>query len=341
MRAAVSLGVEPWLSLQDLADPSPEPRDLVLRVEACGICGSDLHMADSMRGAVFGHEFVGTVVGMGSAVEGYVDGDRVVGFPLVGCGVCGACRTGWAGKCRSARLTGAQRQGAYAEYVAVDAAGSFLLPEQVSVGLGAMVEPLAVAHHALQCTEREGSDPVLVLGAGPVGLAVALWALALGAREVVVSDPQPQRRAIAETLGARVIDPTTIDGHDVGGAFADLIGRRPRAIVECVGLPGAIQQAINFSGRDGHITLVGACTHPASIEPIVATSKELTLRFAVYYGREDFAATLAAMTSGSIDPSPLISDEVSLENLPAKFGELKAPNADCKVLIRPTAQENP
>jgi (R,R)-butanediol dehydrogenase/meso-butanediol dehydrogenase/diacetyl reductase len=335
MRAAVSTPTAPWLAVAEVPDPTPEPGDLVLRVAACGICGSDLHMATTMTdspGIVFGHEFCGTVVAMGADVEGYRHGDQVVGFPLVGCGRCSACLSGFVGKCRAARLTGAQRPGAYAEYVAVGAAASFRLPEQLTADVGALVEPFAVAHHALEKTTRDPGEPVLVLGAGPVGLAVAMWARALGASEVVVSDPLGHRRALAERIGARVIDPMN---EDVGAGFADLTGGRPRAVVECVGRPGVIQHATEIAGRDAHLTLVGACTAADTLQPIVATSKELTLRFVVYYRRRDFAQTLAAMAGGRLDPSPLVTDRVTLDDLPARFAELMAPGADCKVLIHP------
>lgn len=335
MRAAVSTPNAPWLAVDELPDPTPEPGDLVLRVDACGICGSDLHMAHSLKdspGIVYGHEFCGTVVAMGADVTGYREGERVVGFPLSGCRSCGACTAGSPEQCRQARLVGAQRPGAYAEYVAVGAAESFHLPEALSNDVGALVEPLAVAHHALKCSPRDPDEPVLVLGAGPVGLAITLWAQVLGASEIVVSDPAEPRRALAASLGATVVDP---NAHDVGDAFADVTGQRPRVVVECVGRPGIMQHAVEVAARDAHITLVGACTQPETFQPIIATTKELTLRFVVYYQRSDFAETLAALTSGRLDPTPLITGRVGLDELPGRFAELMAPSPDCKVLINP------
>src|SRR5688572_26141674 len=235
MRAAVSTSQEPWLAVEDVPDPAPRPGDLVLRVDACGICGSDLHMADSRQlppGVVFGHEFCGTVVATGSDVAGYREGDRVVGFPLSGCGSCPACLAGVTAKCPRVKLTGAQRPGACAEYVAVSAAESFRLPAQLSDDVGALVEPLAVAHHALERTPREPGEPILVLGAGAVGLAVSLWAQALGASDVVVSGPASHRRALAADVGAVGVDPAE---QDVAAAFADVTGHPPRVVVECVG----------------------------------------------------------------------------------------------------------
>ena len=334
MRAATSTPDRPWLAVGQAPDPTPGPGDLVLRVDACGICGSDLHMAQVIKrpGVTFGHEFCGTVVAMGADVSDYREGDRVVGFPLFGCGRCPACVSGFVAKCLQAELTGAQRPGAYAEFVAVRAATSYSLPEELSADFGALVEPLAVAHHALERSPREPGEPVLVLGAGPVGLAVALWAQILGARQVVVSDPVAHRRALAEKVGVIAVDPTH---QDVAEAFAAVAGGPPRVVVECVGRPGVIQQAMEVAATDAHVTLVGACMLPDTFNPLVPTTKELTLQFAVYYRQRDFTQTLAALASGRMDPTALITGHVGLEELPARFDALMGRNSDCKVLIHP------
>jgi (R,R)-butanediol dehydrogenase/meso-butanediol dehydrogenase/diacetyl reductase len=335
VRAAVFTSGQPCLSVQQIPDPTPGPGDLILRVDACGICGSDLHMAHALKGQdgiVFGHEFCGTVVAVGGEAPGYREGDRVVGLPLFGCGHCSACLSGAIEKCPQAELTGAQRPGAYAEFVAVSAAESFPVPEGLSDDLGALVEPLAVAHHALERSPREPGEPVLVLGAGPVGLGVALWARTLGAREVVVSDPVAHRRALAKRIGATAVDPTN---DDVAAAFADLTGGPPKVVLECVGRPGVIAQAMDLAATDGHVTLVGACMAPDTFHPLVPTTKELTLQFVVYYRRRDFSQTLAQLSSGRLDPMPLVSGHVGLDELPARFDALLGENSDCKVLIHP------
>jgi (R,R)-butanediol dehydrogenase / meso-butanediol dehydrogenase / diacetyl reductase len=335
VRAAVFTSGQPCLSVQDRPDPTPGPGELILRVDACGICGSDLHMAQALKdrpGMVFGHEFCGTVVAVGAAAFGYREGDRLVGLPLFGCGRCPACLSGAVEKCPAAELIGAQRPGSYAEYVAVSAAQAFRLPEGLTADRGALVEPLAVAHHALERTPREPGEPVLVLGAGPVGLAVALWARLLGAREVVVSDPLTHRRALAERIGARTIDPAQ---HDVAARFAEMAGGPARVVMECVGRPGVIQHAMEVAATDGHVTLVGACMQPDSFHPLVPTSKELTLQFVVYYRRRDFTQTLAQLASGRLDPDPLVTGVVGLDELPARFDTLLGENSDCKVLIHP------
>ena len=334
MRAAISTPGPPWLSIGEISDPAPGPGQLILGVDACGICGSDLHMAHALPrpGVTFGHEFCGTVVALGTGASGYREGERVVGFPLTGCGHCAACVSGFVAKCRRAELTGAQRPGAYAQFVAVNADTSFRLPDGLTADFGALVEPLAVAHHALERTPREPGEPLLILGAGPVGLAVALWAQVLGASQIVVSDPAAHRRALAQKVGAIGVDPST---QDLGEAFADVAGGPPRVVVECVGRPGVIQQAMAVAATDAHVTLVGACMVPDTFNPLVPTTKELTLQFAVYYRQRDFTQTLTALDSGRLDPSPLITGHVGLDELPARFDSLLGPNSECKVLIHP------
>lgn len=337
MRAAVTVAGDAALEIQELPDPTPEPGDLVLEVDACGICGSDLHLSQTYRdyaGVVFGHEFCGKVVAVGTEAEGYAEGDWVVGFPLAGCRKCAACLAGNPAKCPSMLLSGVQRPGGYAQYVPVGAAESFKLPREIDPSLGALVEPLAVAHHALDRTPREPGEPILVLGGGPVGAAVALWARVLGASEVVVSDPQAGRRQLAERLGAAVVDPSQ---DDVAEAFTRITGSAPKVVVECVGLPGLLQHATEVVAMDGHVTLAGACVAPETFTPVVATSKELILQFVLYYRRRDFAQTLHHLTSGRLDPAPLVTDHIALDAVPDRFEALMRPGTDCKVLIRPNA----
>lgn len=340
LRAAVLTGTDEVLEVQEVADPAPGADELVLEVEACGICGSDLHLADVLReypGVIFGHEFAGRVVATGVETEGWSEGDRVVGFPLFGCGVCPACVGGRTAKCAAMTMAGLQRPGAYSQYVTVAARGVLRLPERLSAQHGALVEPLAVALHGLDNTPRDQGDPVLVLGAGPVGLATALWALHFGASQVLVSDPMASRRALAEEVGASTVDPTH---DDVAKAFADLTGAPPGTVVECVGVPGLIQDAIDLVAADGRVTVVGACVQPDTIVPTAALSKEVGLKFVLHYRDRDFRTTVDVLASGRLDPLPLITDETSLDQLPARFRSLMTPStdrSDGKVLVTPNA----
>ena len=340
MKAAVLTDSHPALEIREVPDPTPGPGEVVLQVSACGICGSDLHLAPLMKelpGVVFGHEFSGRVVARGEGVDQHLDGVLAAGFPLAGCGACGACLTGNPARCAKWEFIGLQRRGAFAEYVSINARDCFVLPAQISARHGALIEPLAVAHHALEKTPRPPGEPLLILGAGPVGLAVALYARLFGASEVLVSDPVPARRALAEKVGARTVDPTAVD---VGEAFAELTGAPPRTVVECVGIPGLLQQASDLAAPAGHITVVGVCTVPDTFTPVAAMSKELTMQFVLYYRPRDFAQTIAHLAAGRLDAGALITDVISLDDLPARFEALMRPSTECKVLVAPATAEN-
>lgn len=334
MRAAVMDEVGRPLRLEELDDPTPDADQLVLRVLACGICGSDLHLSDVAvpPGRVMGHEFAGEVAAVGPDVDRWREGDLAVGFPVSGCGRCAECLVGNASKCPQTLQLGLQLPGAYAEYVAVGAGEAFRL-DGLDHRQGALVEPMAVALHALERTELEAGEPVLVLGAGPVGVAVALWARQLGARHVVVTDPLAHRRELAEAVGATAtVDPTS---EDVRSAFERVTGTPPTAVIECVGVPGLIQHASDVAATDGRVTIVGVCMQPDSLFPLTAVLKELTLQFVLYYRKADFATTIALLADGRLDPMPLVTGTVDLDGFPDRFEALKHPTTDCKVLLEP------
>jgi (R,R)-butanediol dehydrogenase/meso-butanediol dehydrogenase/diacetyl reductase len=195
------------------------------------------------------------------------------------------------------------------------------------------VEPLAVALHALDRAQLRPAEPVLVLGAGPVGMAVTLWARTLGASAVVVSDPAAGRRELALKMGATaVVDPAS---EDVGAAFADATGQQARVVVECVGVPGLIGQAVNAAGHDARIVVVGVCMAMDELYPLDALNREADLSFVMYYRRDDFGRTVRALDSGRLDASGLITDTIGLDEAPARFAALKQPTSECKVQIQP------
>ncbi|WP_208029747.1 alcohol dehydrogenase catalytic domain-containing protein [Rhabdothermincola sediminis] len=335
MRAAVLQQPGELLAIVDRPDPRPGPGEVLLRVEACGICGSDLHLSDAypMPGLVLGHEFCGTVADVGTGVDTRRVGDRVTALSLAPCGECAACMTGRVRKCPRVAMIGIERPGAYAEYVVVNARDTFVLPTTLDHRHGALIEPLAVALHTVRRAGAQPGDDALVLGGGPVGLAVASWLRALGAREVAVSDPVASRRVLAERLGATVtIDPTV---DDVGDAFAAVTGTRPRLVIECVGVPGLLQHAADVAAVDATVVVAGVCMAPDTITPLVPMTKELDVRFAFYYEARDYQTTIELIDRGRIDPLPLVTSEVPLEQTPQAFADLKHPSDQCKVLITP------
>jgi (R,R)-butanediol dehydrogenase/meso-butanediol dehydrogenase/diacetyl reductase len=335
MKVAATALADELLTIEERPEPEPGPGELVVGVAACGICGSDLHLSQlGIPGIVLGHELAGDVLAVGEGVEDFAEGDRVCAFPLVGCGRCPACEAGRPAHCTvGGELIGLQRPGGFAEAVATSAKDTFLLPGGLDHRTGALVEPLAVALHAVEGARREVDEPALVIGAGPVGLAIVLWLRHLGARHIVVSDPVAGRRAMAERLGATAtVDPTAAD---VRSAFERETGAAPTAVLECVGVPGTLQHAADVAGAEALVTVVGVCMQPDTVTPLVALSKELTMRFVLYYLRADFERTLAALAGEAFDPTVLITDDIGLDDLPARFEALRRPTTEGKVLVRP------
>ncbi len=176
----------------------------------------------------------------------------------------------------------------------------------------------------------------MVIGAGPIGLTVALWARFFGAREVVVSELADTRAALAVKMGATsVIQPDPAAGAaGLLEQFCDAAGGAPDVVFECVGAPGLLQQCIEIAPQRGKIIPVGVCEQPDSIMPFFGLIKELQIQFAIAYTRDDFETCLAMLSQGRIDVSPMITDVVGLDELPAAFEALRSPSHQCKVLAR-------
>lgn len=335
MRAAVLTTSPPALELIDLADPTPASGEVVVRVTGCGICGSDLHVADTMGrpGTVLGHEIAGTIDSLGDGVDDWRVGQPVAVRPFTGCGMCRWCQAGRADHCASFEFIGFDRPGGFAELVACEARELFVLPASVTGPDQALVEPLAVTRHAMRRTGDVTGQTVAVLGAGPIGLGVTAWAHRLGATHVVVSDPSAERRAIAASLGAdHTVDPLR---DDVGATIRELTGSPADAVVECTGRPGLINEALQLVHVEGRVTVVGICMTPDTVLPWFGLSKELDVRFAMYYGREDFTDALDELAAGTLPVADLVSGVISLDELPDRFAYLGQHPDTGKVIVEP------
>lgn len=340
MRAALFQGAGKPLLIQAIADPEPKPHELILRVKTCGICGSDLHMteADTLMplplGAVMGHEFAGEVVAVGSGVSAvWREGVRVAGFPYLCCGETSPCRNlgGGFGACAKGMGVGlGQSHGAYAEYVRISASGAHRLPDSVSFREGALVEPLAVGLHAVDMAKMERGATVLVIGAGPVGLAVMLWANFLGARQVIVSEKAAGRRDMAAKFGATA----AIDANrPLTEQVEAIAGKGPDAIFECAGAPGLLNATMAEAPHGAKIVIAGVCQKPDTIMPLMGIMKELNLQFVLGYRPADFDYVIAMIAAQRIDPLAMITDIVDLDALPGAFEALRHPAQQCKVML--------
>ena len=335
MRAAIFETVGSPLRIGTVPDPVPAEDEVVLRVAACGICGSDLHISEDpapfgITGSfVLGHEISGEVVATGAAVDTLRIGDRVAVVPMRGCGHCAACRRGDPARCAEMVLIG----GGYAEYVTVAARQCQLIPDGVALEDGALAEPLSVALHCIVRSGMKPGDRVAILGAGPIGLLVAFWARRMGAARVVIADLTDHQRERAMALGATGF---AVSDAALTQSLADLCGGAPDIVFECVGKRGLLAAAVDAVRLQGTVVGVGLCIGGDSWDPFVALSKEVSLLFSVFFHqRNEFGVALDALRGGPFAPQVLVTERIDLSPVPQIFESLRRRTTQCKVLIQP------
>ena len=318
---------------------APKPRaaagEVVIKVHACGICGSDLHAVQYGVGmqpdTIMGHEFCGEVHEVGAGVSDYRIGDRVAALPFAVCGTCDRCRRGMTIHCLNLQALGlGQLPGAYAEFVACGASTLFRLPDSINSRDGALVEPLAVGLHAVKRSGLGPGKTAIVMGAGPIGLAVLTWAKGKGAN-VVVSEIAEGRAALARKLGAdAVVNPKE---SDPVVKVREITGHSPELIFECIGVKGTLANAIEMVGPRGQVVVVGVCMETDQLVPIICIMKEVSLDFVLGYDPVDFDETIEALASGRIKPQPMVTDIIAIDQVPEMFNALRQPGARAKVLV--------
>ncbi len=378
MKAVVCQNGE--LSVVERAEPRPGPGQVLLKVLRCGICGSDLHirqhcnewgalMARSgytslMRAdqqVVFGHEFSGEVIEYGPGCDRKAKpGTRVVASPAVRVGneidMIGL----------SARI-----DGAYAERVVVQETSMMPIPNGLSSDLAALTEPMAVGLHAINRGDVKKSDVAVVIGCGPVGLAIICLLKARGVQAIIASDFSPGRRKLADICGAHIVVDPTVDSpyahwerfgfiKDVPATLELMVGTREKlgrlpipwwhawrlaeklmgdpkgpVVFECVGAPGVLQSIVEGVPQFARIVVVGVCMQSDRIENAVAINKALQIRFSAGYSPLEFRDTLHAMAYGKVDAAPLITGEVGLDGVAGAFTALGNPETHAKILINP------
>jgi len=332
------------LELRDMPQPEPSPGRAVVDIAYCGICGTDLHAYQSgtpYNPAICGHEWSGTL----SAVPNDValrEGDRVAIGIAGACGVCRTCQRGDYAHCEAAfaGLIGvgpmAAAHGGFAPAIAIDAARLYPVDADIDDRQAAMLEPATIALHAVRRTPIRLGDTVVVIGAGPIGLLVAQCARAAGAGTLLVIEPQPSRRALAERLGAdRVVDPRAEDSAE---AIEALIGFAGADVVfECAGIPATVDTAVQLCRRGGAVSLVGVPNAPASIDAAGWLVKEIELTASLGYQREEFAMTQALVRDGRLELDALHTATVPLDELAGAFDRLDRDPGEVKILVDPHA----
>jgi threonine dehydrogenase-like Zn-dependent dehydrogenase len=343
MRAVVARDKQ--LFVGDVSEPKPdEAGDVLVQLRACGICGSDLHtlqhaehLADvaasmGMDGALdphadfyLGHEWVAEVLDLGPGTQDspVQPGDAVVSMPYLMRGdslvPLGFTNDQYAGFC---------------EQFLLSAPFCVPVPNGLDHRRAALTEPMAVGLHTINKSGIAPGDAAIVVGCGPIGLALIAWLVARGIEPIVASDLSPVRRALATQLGAHeVVDPGEEPPVD---AWRRVDGFRPLVLFEAVGVPGMIDDAIFAVPSQTRVVVAGVCMQPDSFRPLIAVIKEINLQFVYAYDEQEFAGTLRAIAEGEVDVAPLITGTVGFDGVAAAFKTLGTPNKHVKILVEPS-----
>ncbi len=343
-----------------IPDPTPTQGQVLVRTAACGICGSDLHAAkhthqfvdlsrragsrwamDPARDIVFGHEFCAEIVEYGpNTTARLAPGTLVTSMPMT-----------IAGETVQGIGYSNDIAGGFAQYMPLADRMLLTVPNGLPASVAALTEPIAVCWHAVENARLSPDDVPLVVGCGPVGLAVIAGLVLRHVHPIIAADYSPARRALALKMGADiVIDPAetspyetwrqqaTPQGYDPG-RYAQMFNlspkQRPGVIFECVGVPGVIQQIIEGAPAAARIVVVGVCMETDHLEPFFGISKQLNLQFVLGYTADEFAQSLHHIAEGKVDVAPLITGVVGLDGVSDAFAELASPEKHAKVLVDP------
>lgn len=328
------------LFVRDVTKPQPGPDELLVRVEACGICGTDRHLYHGefpcRPPVTIGHEFAGIVEAIGSGVQGFRPGDRITGDPNIACGRCPQCAAGRVNLCRNLQAIGIHRDGGMAEYVIVPEKQAFRLPHDINPMHGAFCEPLACCLHGIDIAEIKAGSSVVVLGGGVIGLLTVQLARLAGATTVILSTRQTAKRRLAEELGATAtVDPSASEIVEAVAGPNGLVPGGVDVVIECAGVPETMAQTTRLAKAGGTVVILGVMPQGAKIEiePFDILFRELRVLGSFI---NPFVHRRAAdlVASGAINVEKLISRRVTLDEAPDIIRNPPAPG-EVKVLIVP------
>jgi threonine dehydrogenase-like Zn-dependent dehydrogenase len=338
MRAAV-LREGRMVYRDDVPDPIPGPGQVLVGVRSCGICGSDLHFArhgdqvlslsDEMAGSLggganvdlnhdvfMGHEFSAEVLEAGPDTETLSPGTLVTSIPVL-----------ISGKRVEPIVYSNKTLGGYAERMLLSAPLLLPIPNGLDHRHAALTEPMAVGLHAVNKSGVQPGEPALVVGCGPIGIAVIAALRMRGVESIVAADFSPKRRELAATMGAhQTLDPAQ-------GSPFDTVA--PAVVFEAVGVPGIIDDVMRRARHGTRLVVVGVCMQPDTMHPFFAIAKEINVQFVLAYDPNEFADSLRAIAEGDIDVTPVITGDVGLEDVGTAFDDLADPERHCKILVTP------
>lgn len=338
MRASVLRGGR-MVMRDDVPAPVPGTGQVLVAVKACGICGSDLHFAShgadlieltaqieglpAMSGELdldhdvfMGHEFSAEIIEAGPATPTHPPGTLVTSVPVL------LSPTGIEMIVYSNNTVGG-----YAEQMLLSAPLLLPVPNGLDAKRAALTEPMAVGLHAVNSSRITQGDTALVIGCGPIGIAIIAALRHRGVETIVASDFSPTRRALAATMGAHVL----VDPGD-GSPFDQCA---PAVIFEAVGAPGIIDDVLRRAPAASQLVVAGVCMPPDTVHPLYAAAKQINVQFVFGYDPNEFADTLRAIAEGEIDVAPMITGEIGLDGMDNAFHELANPEQHCKILVTP------
>lgn len=335
MKAAAFREIGRPLEIVEVPDPEPTASGVVLKVGRCGICGSDLHMTEAggfppPTGSIMGHEISGEVVALGKEVTRLKLGDRVAALPIKGCGACAACLAGEPAWCVNGLNYLA---GGYAQFANAGENECLVLPGELTMADGALVEPLAVALHGVRMAPDLSGKRVTVIGAGPIGLAATYWACRYGAGRIDVIESNHARREMALAMGAHDSRAPAVAAEAIG--IPTDIANLADVVFECVGKPGLLATAVSQIRPRGTLVSLGFCMAPEQITSAMACMREVTMKFPILYTLDDYRTTLDSLNAGALEPRLMVTDTIGFDTLPEAFERLRRPAHQCKVMIDP------
>ena len=334
MRAALMERGRIWVD--DVPDPTPGEGEVVVKSVACGICGSDLHAAKHTE------EFVATSIEAGGAFKLTTLDPVVLGHEFCaevmeshGDLSAGALVCSVPVLAREPTLTvgySNEVPGGFAEFMLLSERLLMPVPTGTTREHAALTEPMAVGFHAVNMARLSGGEAVIVVGAGPVGLAVTANLKLRGAGPVVVSELSEKRRELSLLVGADIaVDPRTVNPYEL----ADVTRREDVVIFECVGIPGMIDEIFLHAPRAARIVVVGVCLQMDHARPLIAVNKELNVQYVIGYSVPEFRDTLHHIADGTLNVEPVITHTVGLPDVAQAFTDLASPDAHGKVVVDP------
>ncbi len=317
--------------------PVPGPGEALIRVSYAGICGTDLSIVAGKHPRanpplIMGHEFSGRIESLGSSPGNLVRGDKVVAEPLISCGTCFSCRSGYAYVCEKLGLYGIDAPGAFAEYIKIPVDKVFKYPDRVDDRTAALIEPVAVAVHAVRLSRIKVGDTVCVLGAGPIGLLTALVARQAGAAQVLICEKEPLRVEIAKGFGLTAVDVNSEDPVEVVNDATQ--GRGADIVFEVAGAPATIMLTTKLCRVRGEIVQVACPKEPRALDIVDLSFKELVITGIRVYAPYDFERAIRIVADSGIDFSPLLSSPFELDGAAQAFEQAARGSDAMRVLFQ-------